>query len=237
MNTFKNPALKQLTDQQVRFAPPTRRLAQLTRAEALLTEIDPAKNYPYQYVCYRLTDFRPTSYPDLVIEGEDLAHDLCLFMTELARSMPATPVEKMQEPVLTLDQMSKRLNVSTKTINRWRQRGLIGLPILYKGRRQLGFLPSLVEPFLAANQDRIERGGKFSQLSDSEKEDILKRAQRMSRLGAGSLTEVSRSIARRLGRSPETVRYTIKNFDRSNPDRALFPTVTGPLDLETKHMI
>ena len=118
MNSFKNPAMKQLTDQQVRFAPPARRLAQISQAEKLLTEIDPSKNYPYQFVCYRLTDYRPTSYPDLVIDGAALIHDLCLFMTELARSMPAVPLEKMKEPVLTLDQMSKRLNVSTKTINR-----------------------------------------------------------------------------------------------------------------------
>jgi RNA polymerase sigma factor (sigma-70 family) len=56
-------------------------------------------------------------------------------------------------------------------------------------------------------------------------------------MGANSLTEVSRRIAQRLGRSPETVRYTIKNYDHQNPDRALFPTVTGPLDPETKQVI
>ncbi len=49
-------------------------------------------------------------------------------------------------------------------------------------------------------------------------------------LGVGSLTEVSRRIARRLGRSPETVRYTIKNFDREHPEQALFPDLTGSLD-------
>src|SRR5262249_30051000 len=56
-------------------------------------------------------------------------------------------------------------------------------------------------------------------------------------LSAGTLTEVSRRIARRLGRSPETVRYTIKNFDREHPDQALYPSVTGPLDTETKRII
>src|SRR5262249_37124402 len=37
--------------------------------------------------------------------------------------------------------------------------------------------------------------------------------------------------------SAETIRYTIKNFDRSHPEQALFPTVTGPLDAETKQVI
>src|SRR5213078_4533341 len=44
-------------------------------------------------------------------------------------------------------------------------------------------------------------------------------------------------IARRLGRSVETFRYTIKNFDREHPEQALFPGLTGPLDAQTKQSI
>ena len=83
--------------------------------------------------------------------------------------MPAMPVEEMAEPVLTLEEISKKLNVTTKTINRWRKRGLIGLPILFNGRRHVGFLPSLVDPFLAANKDRVEKGSRFSQLTQTKK--------------------------------------------------------------------
>jgi len=91
MSEFKNPALKQLTDQQVRFAPPARRLDQLARAERLLAEIDKSREYPYQYVCYRITDFRPISYPDLKISGADLEHDLYSMIEALSRSTPAVP--------------------------------------------------------------------------------------------------------------------------------------------------
>ncbi len=237
MSDFNNPALKQLTDQQVRFAPPARRLEQLARAERLLAEIDPGKQYPYQYICYRITDFRPNSYPDLLIDGQDLEHDLCLLIGSLARSTPAVPIETVTEPVLTLEEISKRLNVSTKTISRWRERGLVGRRVLYNGRSQVGYLKSLVDRFVAANQERVERSGRFSQLSEKEKEEILRRAKRLARVGGGTLTEVSRRIARRLGRSQETVRYTIKNFDREHPEQALFPAVTGPLDGETKQVI
>lgn len=237
MSNFKNPALKQLTDQQVRFAPPARRQEQLVRAEKLLAELEPTKSYPYQYICYRVTDFRPDSYPDLLINGEDLQHDLNLFMAELTRSMPAVPVEEVCEPILTLEQISKRLNVSTKTISRWRDRGLVGRRILCNGRRQLGFPQSMVERFVATNKDRVERGGRFSQLSDTEKEEILRRAKRLARLSTGTLTEISRRIGRRLGRSAETIRYTIKNYDREHPEQALFPAINGPLDNDTKQSI
>jgi hypothetical protein len=237
MKQFKQQALKELADQQVRFAPPARRLEQLKRAERLLAEVDAVKDYPYQFVCYRLTEYRPDAYPDLVMQGQDLLADLGLLIAELARSLPAVPVEAMEEPVLTLDEMSKKYNVTTKTINRWRKRGLIGIPILCNGRRQVGFLPSLVGPFLATNQVRVAKSGKFSQLSHDEKDDILRRARRFARLGVGSLTQISRRIARRLGRSPETVRYTIKNFDREHPEQALFPSAAGPLDSTTKLII
>jgi RNA polymerase sigma factor (sigma-70 family) len=237
VSNFFHPTLEQLADQQVRFAPPARRLEQLRRAEQLLVDIDPAKQYPYQFVCFRVTDFRPEAHADLIIPGADLRHDLCLLIERLARSMPALPVETVEEPVLTLEELSKQLNVTTKTINRWRKRGLIGLPVLYKGRRQVGFLASLTGPFLQANHDRVERSRRFSQLSEGEKDDILRRARRLARVGASTLTEVSRRIARRLGRSAETVRYTIKRFDREHPEQALFPALAAPLDPATKQQI
>jgi RNA polymerase sigma factor (sigma-70 family) len=74
-------------------------------------------------------------------------------------------------------------------------------------------------------------------MSDAEREEILRRAKRLSRVCGGTLTEVSRRIARKLGRSAETIRYTIKNFDREHPDQALFPNLTGPLDADTKLVI
>lgn len=234
MSKFSHEAIKQLTDQQVRFAPPNRRLEQLARSERLLAEIDPEKQYPYQFVCFRITDYRPDTLANLVLSGKDLQHDLGLFIAELAQSLPAIPVEELDEPVYTLEEFSKRLNVATKTINRWRKRGLIGIPILYNGRRQVGFVESLVEPFLAANQIKVERGRRFSQLSQEERDEILRRARRMVQATDSTLTEISRRIARKMGRSTETVRYTIKNFDQQHPDQALFPKGTNPLDTETK---
>jgi RNA polymerase sigma factor (sigma-70 family) len=238
VTSYKIPALKQLTDQQVRFAPPARRSEQLSRAERLLAEIDPSKQYPYQFVCFRITEYRPEAFANLLMDGSDVIHDLCLFIEALGRKTPAVPVEAVAEPVVSMEQISKRLNVSTKTISRWRQQGLVGgRRFMFAGRAQVGFVKSVVDRFLASNSDRIERSSRFSQLSDDEKDEILRRAKRLARVGGGTLTEVSRRIARRLGRSPETVRYTIKNYDREHPQQALFPAVTGPLDSEIKHTI
>jgi RNA polymerase sigma factor (sigma-70 family) len=237
VTSYKDQTLKELADQQVRYAPVPRRLEQLRRAEQLLAEIDPLRAYPYQFICFRITDYRSDANAGVMIPGDDVIHDLGIWINELARSLPAIPVEEVDEPVLTIDEISKKLSVTTKTINRWRKRGLIGIPVICNGHRQMGFLPSLVDPFLAANKDKIEKSGRFTLLSQEEKDEILRRAQRFARLGLGSLSEVSRRIARRLDRSTETVRYTIKNFDREHPEQALFPDVTGPLDDTAKQVI
>ena len=236
VSDFHHPALKQLTDQQVRFAPPARRAEQVARAEKLLGEIDPKRRYPYTFVSFRITDFRSDAHADLLITGDELKHDLLLFIRRLERSMPALPIEQSVEPMLTMEEISKKFNVSTKTISRWREHGLVGQRVVVKGRRQIAFLNSVVEQFLATHQERVERSGRFSHLSDGEKEDILRRARRLSGAG-GCLTEVSKRIARKLGRSVETIRYTIKNFDREHPDKAVFPDATGPLDGTDKEAI
>jgi RNA polymerase sigma factor (sigma-70 family) len=231
---FKQPALKQLTDQQVRFAPPARRAEQLARARKLLDEVEPGRSYPYQFVCFRVTDFRPESHRDLLIPGSELAHDLALFIEALGGTVPAA---EPQEELVTLEQLSQRLNVSTKTIRRWRKLGLVGQRILREGKRQVCYSQAVIERFLDGNRERVERGGKFSHLSDAEREDVLRRAKRMARIGGSNLTEISRRIAKRLGRSAETIRYTIKNHDRDNPTQALFPELTGPMDATTKESI
>jgi RNA polymerase sigma factor (sigma-70 family) len=232
VTAFKNPALKQLTDQQVRFAPLGRRLEQKVRAEKLLEEIEPGRQYPYQFVCFRVTEFRPDSYPDLLIPGDDLRHDLALMV--IALDVPSA--EDPDDPLLSLEEVSKRLNVSTKTVRRWARLGLVGRRVLLNGRHQLAFRRSVVERFQALNPSRVERGSRFSQMSEQERQDILVQAKQLSGLGDG-LTQISRSIARRIGRSVEAIRYTIKKHDKQHPGQELFPHLTGPLDAPTKQVI
>ena len=115
MNEFKQTVLSELTDQQVRFAPLARRTEQLAKAEKLLAEIAAEKVYPYQFVCFRVTDFRSDAHPDLLIPGHDLQHDLALMVKRLERSLPPLPVELAAEPMLTLEEVSRQFNVSTNS--------------------------------------------------------------------------------------------------------------------------
>jgi len=233
---FKNQALRELTEQQTRYAPPARRQAQIANAQKLLGEVEPGKTYPYAYVTFRITDYRSDAHPDLLISGEELRNDLALFIRRVAKSVPAVPAEQTVEPMLTLEEVSKKFNVSTKTISRWRVKGLAARRVKVNGRSQLGFPTAAVEKFVAEHKLLVEKGARFSHLTDAEKEDILRLARELRDAG-GTLTEVSKSIALRLHRSPEAVRYTLKNFDRGHPDVALFPHAAGPLTDAAKQEI
>jgi len=236
VSEFKNQALKELTEQQTRYTPTARRQAQIVNAQQLLGEIDASKSYPYQYICFRVTEYRSDAHSDLLIAGDELRHDLALFIRRVERSMPAVPAGQSVESLLTLEEVSKRFNVSTKTISRWRVKGLTARRVKVNGRSQLGFPAVAVEKFLTEHKVLVEKGSRFSHLTDTEKEDILRLARELRDNGC-TLTEVSKKIATKLSRSPEAVRYTIKNFDRSHPECALFPHVCGPLSEAAKEQI
>ena len=232
---YNNPAIKQLTDQQVRYAPRDARLKQIDRAERLLNEIDPEQKYPYHEICEKITTYRPEMYPDLMVDGTDAVHDLRCFVEDLSDSADI-PVEQAEEPVLTVQDLSEQYNVSTKTVDRWRDRGLVSRRFKFGNRKRVGFLQSSVSRFVDKHQHEIHRGAKFSQLSDHEREEIIRRARRLARHG-GCPSDVSRRLARKLQRSVETIRYTLKNFDEQHPEIAVFPMATSPLTDEKRSEI
>jgi RNA polymerase primary sigma factor/RNA polymerase sigma factor len=232
---YLNPVLKQLRDQQVRFAPRDQQLEQANRAERLLTEIESARVYPYDYLCFRITDYRPTSFANMKLKGEQASHDLRLFVEDLTDAA-GLPSEAAGEEVLTVEELAKKFNVSTKTISRWRQQGLVSRRFVFDGRKRLGFLRSSVERFVGENTERVRRGSNFSQMSEEERDEIVSRARRLSAAG-GCPSEIARRIAEKMHRSVETIRYTLKQFDQEHPDLAVFPTSTGPLSDETKQKI
>jgi len=136
------------------------------------------------------------------------------------------------EEVLSIEELASRFSVSTKTISRWRDHGLVAQRYVVGGRRRVGFLASTVERFIRGNGSRIERGRRFSQLSGEEHDRIISWARRLAVAGACP-ADVHRRIAKRLDRSVETIRYTIKRHDQEHPDDAVFGAADGRLRPET----
>lgn len=230
------PTLEQLRDQQVRFAPREKKIEQVNRAEKLLSELDKGRKYSYEYLCFRITDYRPEATPNVTMTGDEAAHDLRLFVEDVSDAADVR-AEEAGEPVHTVEDLSKLFKVSTKTISRWRDQGLVSRRFIFSGRRKrVGFLRSSVERFVTANKTRVERGERFSQLTDEERGEIVDRARRLAQSG-GCPSEVARRVAQHANRSVETIRYTLKQFDRENPQLAIFPDQAGILAEDAKQRI
>lgn len=232
---YRNPAIKQLRDQQIKFAPRDVQLTQISRAERLLDELNPSSSYKYPELCEKITTYRGEMFPDMVVSGAEAVHDLRCFVEDLSDSADI-PVETAGEEVWTVEEVSKRFNVSSKTVSRWRDRGLVSRRFRFGGRKRVGFLRSSVERFVTKHSDDVDRGTNFSQLSDDERERMIYRARRLAKVG-GCPTEISQRLARKFRRSPETVRYTLKNYDREHPEAAVFPNAIVTITDDDKREI
>ena len=231
---YKIAAIREL-ERQIEITPRAQRFAQIDRAERLLAEVECDREYPIEFIYFRITEYRPG---DQIVEsasGEDVRHDLSLMIEDLSASLDLS-ADAVGEHVLTIDEVSKRFQVSTKTVSRWRRQGLAARRFRFGGRRRVGFLKSSVDRFVARNPERVQRGAQFSQLSEEEREEVIRCARRLATSGACP-SDVVRRVAERLGRSVETVRYTVKAFDAKFPELAVFPDASEPLSDAAKAKI
>lgn len=232
---YRHPVFRELRDQQLRFAPLDRRLAQISRVEKLLGELEPHRKYAFPSLYYEITRQVTDQHGDLQLSGREISHDLRLYVEDLSDSANIS-AEAAGERVLTVNELAKELNVSAKTIARWRHLGLVSRRFIFGGRKRLGFLQSSVDRFVDHNRLRVLRGAQFSQLSEEERQTIIARGRVLAQQGKCPAA-VTKQLAQETGRSAETIRYTLKRFDQEHPEEALFPGYHGPMRPEMKWRI
>ena len=222
---------------QLAYLPPKVRLEQITRAERLICLIDPAKSYPYEFVCYQITGYRPRGDVGQVFPGKALREDLVRLVEEASGTL-RLKLEDMGETVLSIEEASERFSVSAKTVQRWRKAGLVAWKFVGPGGRlKIGFRKSSLDRFATRNPDQVKAAGDFSRLGPEERREIIRRARRLSLFCHCCLFEVSKRIARKLGRAVETVRLTIKDYDREHTEAKLFPDTGEPLQERDRRLM
>jgi RNA polymerase sigma factor (sigma-70 family) len=228
MRQIRNENLAELL-MQARFAPPVKRQKQVDGAEQLLAIIEKDKpfdkaqgrEYPFEFVCFRITGFRPEGEAGRrLIRGEELAEDLRVFIWKLSGQVAATAGGKSEE-VYTKEQLAKKLRVSTKTIDRWRRRGLhVRKYVFEDGIKRLGFLRSAVEKFLGQNKDLAEKAGRFTRLSAEQRREVIERAAELSSQTKMSRRRIIARIAAETERGQETIRCVLLGYEKTHPDKA-----------------
>ncbi len=220
MRKIQNPGIAELLA-QARFAPVRQRKKQLDGVEKLLAAVEKDKEYPFEFVCYKITGYRPTGEPGgQLIRGAELAEDLRIFIWKLSGRLAEAAWQQNQQ-VYTTSQLAGRMGVSTKTIDRWRKRGLPARKFLFEdGIRRIGFVQSAVDRFLADNPRLVQKAVAFSRLTEKERSQIIKNALAFSSRSDLSRSQIITTIASQTGRGRETIRALLADFQKTSPDKA-----------------
>ena len=226
MRQIQNENLAELLA-QLRFTPRKQRRKQLDAVEKLFAIIDRDKEYPFEFVCFRITGFHPKDAAHQLIKGDELAEDLRIFISRLSGQL-ARPVTEQREKVYTIDELAAALGVSTKTIHRWRKRGLIVRKFIFDdGKKRFGFLQSAVDKFIKANPNLIAKAKIFTRLTNKQKQLIIRQARALAARTTMSRYQIISQIAAQIDKVHETVRYTIANYEKANPDKSIFKEPPG----------
>ncbi|MBN2447208.1 MAG: sigma-70 family RNA polymerase sigma factor [Phycisphaerae bacterium] len=226
MSRFESRHIGNLAEQLIR-GPVRLRLRQLAGVDFLLSVIDDDKDYPFDFVRHALTGYRQPAVErdvdsDATAGGASLRADL-IHLAEMLSDNARISMTHWGQPLWTVNELADRFGVSTKTIFRWRRRGLAGWKFRCDDRRQrLAFPDHCVRRFVAENVDLVNRGSNFSQLSREEREEIVARARELVAGGERTVNSVAKRICEQTGRAVETIRLILKHFDEARPKAGLF---------------
>jgi RNA polymerase sigma factor (sigma-70 family) len=199
---------------QMAFAPSEVRIAQISCAETLLYDLDPAKSYPQDFIVFRVTGYqRRGQIEPEQFTGLALFHDLGVLIEQVSASMNLVAAEA-DEPVLAIDDVTERFNVTSKTIQRWRRKGLVSRRFIFPdGKKRVGFLLSSIERFIARHVECVVGQSNLLPLSEFERSSLIRHAERLI---AAHHTEadVKRRLARKFRRSQLTVLHTLRRHEQ-----------------------
>lgn len=204
-----------------RFAPPRQRQKQIKLAEEFLDTIEKDREYPFEFVCYKITGFRPKGEASSqLLRGAELADDLRIFIWKLSGQV-AQPAGTQNEELYTTKQLAKKLSVSTKTIDRWRRRGLKFRKFVFADKRKrISYSREAIDKFLNGHPVLAGKAGKFRRMSREQTKKIIERAGQLSSQTQLSRNQIIRRIAEETGKGPETIRCALLKYQKANPDKA-----------------
>ena len=227
MAKFRLNALANLA-RQLEFTPLETRAAQLTSAEVLLHSLDAEKAYPIDFIVYRITGYQPKNGHETdaeLLTGLALQHDLGLLIEQVSDGLDLQSAGAA-EPILSIDDVTERFSVTSKTIQRWRRRGLPARRFLFSdGKRRVGFLLSSVERFIAAHRNELGSTTLCTMVSDDEQIAILRHAHRLAKQCGCGVAEICLRLGRRFHRTPSTVLHTLRKHDAEHPDQEVLTLV------------
>lgn len=239
LSSIRVTALRDLAE-QLRFAPRDALLRDVERAEALAREVDPGRKYPSEWIVFRVTGYRPDTTPieDVPVIGEVLLADLSAFVERLC---DATKLAHSDAPAaIEAGALARKWNISRKTLDRYRRRGLVARRVVAEGgRASLVFMPAVVDDFAAKNTSAITRAAGFSRIPATLEHAIIRRATRYHNTLGWSLNQSAQRLAERLDRSHEAIRQVLKRAEQRAKTRGDAPIFDerGPISPRDRRIL
>lgn len=206
MTSLRVSALADLA-RQLRFIPAATARRHLLRAEALIPEIDAERNYPEDWVGWKITGYRAEIDQPSIITGSALLGDLPGLIERLSAAAHLTLDE--HPGWLTTADLGSRWNLTRRTLERYRRLGLAGRRVRRGDARWVVLYdPAHLAWFAARHADRLaaDRPERFDA---PELARIARWAVRYrARLG-WTRQRIAARLAQRLGRSEEAIRRVL----------------------------
>ena len=223
MATCQSQQLDDLLAQQ-KYTPAPAKLKQLDACETLAQLIDPDKTYPYDFVCYKLTGYQPKQRgQDQSIIGKMLLSDLAIYALTISKSLDLTKAHFLEQ-LYTVDTLTQHMRVSTKTVDRWRRKGLIGRYVVLDGpRKTVCFTAETVKAFITKHQQKISQGQKYVHLSQDNIARIIKAIHRWSNRFPNLRQQAIARIAKNEKRNIETINKIVLQHEKETHQQLFCP--------------
>jgi len=225
---YRNALIGELA-RQFAYTPLSRKAEQFARLREFAPTIQPGRSYPYDYVVFQITRFRPDDAPHAVFDGASLKADLMTLLHALSDSLDLVAAEAGQ-PVLSLREVCRAYDVSLKTLRRWRALGLVTLRFVFPdGKKRSGICRGDLESFVEAHPRLIGRTRAYSYLDPRARRSLLGRAFELSLAHELSEAEAVGRLAREFGCSHDAVRRVLADYEREHPETPIFAAGAAPL--------
>lgn len=212
------PAIRDLAA-QVRFASRSALLRQVERAEALAAELEAGRDYPDDWLVFRITGFAPKNIEPALRRGAELLADLSALVEHLCDRAKAT-TDDMPAGSIGINDLCERWGITRKTIERLRRTGLIARRIRQPAdprRVQLCFSPGIVQLFEARNPRLASPPERAERIGPEERARAVAWATRLHARTGCSLHTAAQRLAQRTGRSTASMRRVLSAVEAGAP--------------------
>jgi len=202
---LKFPLLAELAE-QLRYAPKAAVVKDIQRTIDTISLLEPSTDYPADWIAFRITGYRSDQTFDS-LTGAALTPQLAR-LVELLSAQSRLNADDLKPLGPGFDQptLLKRWNISRKSLERYRTKGLVAVRVMSsRGRSTLFFPQATTVSFEFAHADALRRAGAFTRIDEPMRAALRTRAEKLRRKAPVARARISAHLAKRTGRSRSAI--------------------------------